>query len=138
MSSFERDSLQPENDNGIVVRAIGRYLPEESGLTETGAKRFVFAYTIDIENRGDRALKLIARHWWITDARQDVREVEGLGVIGQQPVIQPGESFRYSSWCALPTASGWMRGIYSMMNAGGEIIEVPVPAFSLTSPQSLN
>jgi ApaG protein len=138
MSSFERDLAVPDNDSGVVVRAVGRYLPEESGITEPGDTRYVFTYTIDIENRGDRAVKLLSRHWWIIDARQDVREVEGLGVIGQQPVINPGESFRYSSWCSLPTSSGWMRGIYSMMNARGEIIEVPIPAFSLTTPQALN
>jgi ApaG protein len=138
MALFEQNPVVPDGKSGIVVRAVGRYLPEESDLSQPGDKKYVFTYTIDIENCGDRTVKLMSRHWWITDARQDVREVEGLGVVGQQPVLRPGESFRYSSWCSLPTPSGWMRGTYSMVSASGDLIEVPISAFSLTSPQALN
>jgi ApaG protein len=139
MPTFEKDpAAAPDDNRGIVVRAVGRYLPEESDFSQPGDKKYVFTYTIDIENRGAGTVKLLSRHWWITDARQDVREVEGLGVVGQQPVLRSGEAFRYSSWCALPTTSGWMRGIYTMLAASGEVIEVPIPAFSLTTPQALN
>jgi ApaG protein len=138
MSSFQQHPAMPDGISEIVVRAVSRYLPEASDLSQPGDGRYVFAYTIDIENRGERTVKLLSRHWWITDGRQNVREVEGPGVVGQQPVLRPGESFRYSSWAALPTSSGWMRGVYAMLAESSEIIEVPIPAFPLSTPQSLN
>jgi ApaG protein len=136
MSSFTLGQVRPGRD--IVVRVVSAYLPEESELTSPSDRKYVFAYHIEIENRGMRPVKLLARHWWITDARQAVREVEGEGVVGQQPVIPPGDVFSYSSWCVIPTPSGSMRGSYAMVTPTGEAIEVPIPAFSLLTPAALN
>ena len=136
MSSFAPNVI--ELADTIVVRAISAYLPEESALSDPDDRRYVFAYHIEIENQSHRPVKLLARHWWITDAMQGVREVQGEGVVGQQPVIAPGQVFSYSSWCVMPTPSGSMRGTYSMITETGESIEVPIPAFSLATPSLLN
>jgi ApaG protein len=130
------DSLADDDD--VVVRAVSVYLPDESDLSDPNDRRYVFAYQIEIENRGSRTVKLLSRHWWITDAFQSVREVEGEGVVGQQPIIEPGQVFSYSSWCVIPTPTGWMRGTYSMVSSGGESLEVSIPAFSLAMPAALN
>jgi ApaG protein len=128
--------VQPDPD--IVVRVVSAYLPEESELANPRNRKYVFAYHIEIENQSLQPVKLLARHWWITDARQAVREVEGEGVVGQQPVIPPGDVFSYSSWCVIPTPSGSMRGNYTMVTATGEAMEVPIPTFSLLTPAALN
>lgn len=114
------------------------YRPDESDLSHASNKKYVFSYRIEIENRGLRTVRLLSRHWWITDARQDVREVEGEGVLGRMPVIASGQVFGYSSWCILPTSSGWMRGTYFMVATGGETIDVPIPSFNLAIPHALN
>ncbi len=136
MISFPENPAQP--DESIVVRAVSAYLPDESDLSNPYERKYVFAYHIEIENQGLRTVKLLSRHWWITDADRGVREVEGAGVVGQQPIIAPGEVFSYSSWCVMPTPLGWMRGTYSMLTAAGEAIEVPIPTFSLATPAALN
>jgi len=136
MISILHNPVKPDSD--IVVRAVSAYMPDESDLSDPDEKRYVFAYHIEIENRGSRPVKLLSRHWWITDADQGVREVQGDGVVGQQPVIAPGQIFTYSSWCVMPTPSGWMKGAYSMLVSGGETIEVPIPLFSLSTPAALN
>ena len=122
-------------DQDIVVRAESSYHPGES---DDEQNKHVFSYRIEIENRGTETVQLISRHWWITDAFEVVREVDGEGVVGQQPVIPPGETFRYSSWCALPTLTGWMRGVYRMIAMNGRKFEVPVPAFGLAAPHAIN
>jgi ApaG protein len=126
------------SDSKIVVRAVSAYMPDESDLSDPHDRRYVFAYHIEIENQSSRPVKLLARHWWITDAAQGVREVRGEGVVGQQPEIAPGQVFSYSSWCVMPTPSGWMKGSYSMQTAPGETIEVPIPPFTLAMPSALN
>jgi ApaG protein len=138
MPSFQQESAAQDENQGIVVRAVSTFRPEESDLSHATQKQYVFSYQIEIENCGTRTVQLRARHWWITDANQDVREVEGEGVVGQHPVIHPGEVFTYSSWCVLPTPSGFMRGSYSMVATGGEAIDVPIPCFSLATPHALN
>jgi ApaG protein len=136
MSNSMNEPAMPDSD--IVVRAVSVYRPEESDLSNPAERKYVFAYRIQIENRGALAVRLLSRHWWITDAVQEIREVEGEGVVGQQPVIAPGQMFTYSSWCVLPTPTGLMRGTYAMLTAGGERIEVPIPTFSLAVPTALN
>lgn len=136
MISFLQDTIGPSS--GIVVRAVSAYMPDESDLSDPDDRKYVFAYHIEIENQSPRTVKLLSRHWWITDAVQAVREVQGEGVVGQQPVIAPGQVFSYSSWCVMPTPSGWMKGTYSMITATGETIEVPIPPFSLVTPSALN
>lgn len=136
MISMLHDPDKPVSD--IVVRAVSAYMPDESDLSDPDEKRYVFAYHVEIENRSSRPVKLLSRHWWITDGDQGVREVQGEGVVGQQPVIAPGQVFSYSSWCVMPTPSGWMKGTYSMLVTGGETIEVPIPLFGLSTPTALN
>lgn len=117
---------------GMVVRVEPQYLPDESA-PENG--RFVFAYTIEIENRRADEVQLISRFWRITDENGHTQEVRGEGVIGQQPVIGPGESFRYTSAAPLAAPSGVMVGAYSMQRTGdGGAFDIDVPLFALDSP----
>ena len=95
---------------------------------------FFWIYTIEITNLGRQTVQLTARHWIITDGNGVVEEVQGPGVVGEQPVIPPGESFRYTSGCPLTTPSGIMVGSYQMLDEAGRPFEVNIPAFSLDSP----
>lgn len=116
----------------MVVRVAPEFLPDES---EPDENRFVWAYTIEIENRSADAVKLVSRFWRITDENGHTQEVRGDGVIGQQPVIPPGESFRYTSAAPLAAPSGVMLGAYSMQRVGSdEAFDIAVPAFVLDSP----
>jgi ApaG protein len=110
------------------VEVQPRYLPEQS-LPEQGV--WSFAYTITISNTGEVPAQLISRHWVITNEAGEVEEVKGLGVIGQQPLLRPGESFEYTSGCRLRTASGSMQGTYFCVAEDGERFEVEIPAFAL-------
>jgi ApaG protein len=102
------------------------------------AGRYLFTYTIRISNQGSRAAKLVSRHWIITDANGDREEVVGEGVVGQQPRLDAGQSFEYTSFCVLKTALGQMRGTYRMVRDDGSSFEAEIPAFSLAVPGSLN
>lgn len=116
---------------GIQVTVEPMYLEEQS---EPLNGRFVWAYTVEIRNLSQIPVQLRRRHWIITDALGRVEEVEGAGVIGQQPVIQPGEAFEYTSGCPLPTPSGIMEGSYRMELPDGRFVSVEIPAFSLDAP----
>ena len=118
---------------GIQVRT--QYLEDQSDAAEG---RFVFAYTITITNTGNVPAQLISRHWVITDAEDEEQEVRGLGVVGQQPLLQPGESFEYTSGCALATAVGTMKGSYQMTAEDGTQFEASVPEFTLAMPRVLH
>ena len=96
--------------------------------------RYFWAYTIEIANKGDRTVQLVSRHWRITDANGKLDEVKGAGVVGEQPILREGESFRYTSGCPLSTPSGFMVGTYQMVDENGDAFEVTIPAFSLDSP----
>jgi ApaG protein len=102
------------------------------------AGRYLFTYTIRVSNQGSRAAKLVSRHWIITDANGDREEVVGEGVVGQQPRLDAGQSFEYTSFCVLKTALGQMRGTYRMVRDDGSSFEAEIPAFSLAVPGSLN
>lgn len=121
--------------HSIKVTAMPQFLDQHS---EPDEDHFVWAYTIQVENFGHDTVKLLNRHWKITDAHGLTQEVQGAGVIGEQPVLKPGEAFRYTSGTSLATASGIMRGQYEMVNAQGEHFPIDVPAFSLDSPYQLN
>ena len=126
--------MYEQETNGIVVRAEPAYLEAES---TPEAHRYVWAYTIEIENRRPENVQLLNRHWRITDLNGLVQEVHGEGVIGQQPVIEPGEAFRYTSACPLGTPSGWMTGAYEMIGLDrGEPFLVAIPPFALDSPRA--
>jgi len=118
---------------GIKVTAVPQYLPEQS---EPGENRFVWAYTIFLENLGDETVQLLNRYWHITDGLGRSKEVRGPGVVGEQPVLKPGEAFRYTSGVPLTTPSGIMVGEYEMVLPDGEKFPIAVPAFSLESPFS--
>lgn len=116
--------------NGLIVRVVVSYLPDQSDPPN----RYLWAYMIELENTGPAAVQLLSRKWIITDARGRVEKVEGPGVVGEQPVIQPGETYQYTSGCPLPTSSGSMVGRYRMSVEGGEFFDAAVPAFSLDLP----
>jgi ApaG protein len=123
---------------GIIVRVVPAFLPGQSDPDEG---RWVWSYTIEIENHGDETVQLISRRWLITDALNRTETVAGSGVVGEQPRLKPREAFRYTSACPLGTASGEMRGSYQMLTDEGVAFEVEVPAFSLHLPgahRSLN
>lgn len=123
--------MYEQETSGLVVRVAPEFVAEHSAPQEG---RFVWAYTIEIENQGEEAVQLLSRYWRITDENGIIQEVRGEGVIGQQPVIAPGASFRYSSAAPLAAPSGIMLGAYSMVRADGERFEIAVPPFSLDSP----
>jgi ApaG protein len=115
----------------IHVRVEPAYLEDRSSPDDS---YYFWAYTVEIENRGDAAVQLRSRVWRITDAQGRVQTVRGPGVVGQEPLIEPGEVFRYTSGVPLPTASGFMTGCYQMEGEGGEAFDVEIPAFSLDCP----
>ena len=118
---------------GLKVRVRPSFLPEQS---DPENRRWAWAYRIEIENRGNDTVQLVSRHWIITDALGRVEEVKGLGVVGEQPTIRPGETFSYTSGCPLATPSGSMVGAYEMITDGGDRFEAEIPAFSLDLPQA--
>jgi ApaG protein len=118
---------------GISVTVTPRYMPEESSPDEG---RYFFAYTVEIINTSLQRVQLKARYWKIVDGHGHVQEVRGAGVVGEQPVLGPGESYSYTSGCPLATPSGTMQGSYIMETADGETFDAQIPAFSLDIPQA--
>lgn len=120
-----------ETTRGITVRVSVSYLPEQS---EPARGRWFWAYHIRIENEGPQAVQLLTRHWIITDGRGARHSVEGEGVVGEQPLIEPGASYDYVSGCPLATPSGSMQGSYRMVDAAGMTFDVAIPKFALIAP----
>jgi len=123
--------MYSETTRSISVTVQPFYLEDQSAPADG---RYVWAYHVRIENRGDETVQLRRRHWKITDGRGQVQEVRGPGVVGEQPVLGPGQSFEYTSGTPLPTPSGIMVGSYEMETPAGESFSVRIPAFSLDSP----
>jgi len=123
--------MYSETTRSITVTVKPFYLEDQSSPTEN---RYVWAYHVRIENGGGETVQLRRRYWKITDNRGQIQEVRGPGVVGEQPVLAPGESFEYTSGTPLPTPSGIMVGTYEMETEGGESFSVQIPAFSLDSP----
>lgn len=119
----------------FTVTASPQFLAEQS---DPEANQFVFAYTITVQNTGEATAKLISRHWVITDAEGKVEEVKGDGVVGEQPVLAPGEAFRYTSGCPLETPVGSMRGTYHCVAEDGTHFDVTIPEFVLAMPRVLH
>ena len=119
----------------ITVAPKAIYVEDQS---DPSKDQYVFAYTITLTNTGTVPAQLISRHWLITDANSKVIEVKGLGVIGQQPMLKPGESFEYSSGTHLETAVGTMRGTYQMIAEDGQTFDAPIPLFTLSVPRILH
>ena len=133
-----RTELAPLSDavtRNVRVEVLSRYSAENS---QPSQGKWVFQYTVRITNQGDETVQLVTRHWIITDATGQVSEVRGDGVVGHQPVLAPGESFKYSSWCPLETPFGSMRGSYQMIGAGGEQFDAEIAAFALRAPFTVN
>ncbi len=119
----------------ISVQPRVTFLEDQS---DPAKSHFVFAYTITVTNTGSIAAQLVSRHWIITDGENRVQEVKGAGVIGQQPLLKPGESFEYTSGASIPTAVGTMRGSYQMMAEDGTAFDAPIPPFTLSIPRTLH
>lgn len=119
----------------VDVDVRSQYIADES---DAKSSRYVFAYTVNITNTGDTPAKLISRHWIITDATGSVQEVKGLGVVGEQPHLKPGESFEYTSGTVMETPVGSMEGTYQMLADDQTEFEAQIPAFSLSAPHALH
>jgi len=119
---------------GVTVRVSVSFLPEQS---EPAAGRWFWAYHIRLENGGEQEVQLLTRRWVITDGRGARHSVEGEGVVGEQPVIAPGQSYDYVSGCPLDTPTGAMEGSYQMIGADGEIFNVRIPRFQLIGPEGV-
>ncbi len=124
---------KPQNSIHIGIKID--YLEAESQPKES---RFVYAYTITIENQGDLAAQLMSRYWKITDANESVQEVEGLGVVGEQPTLLPGQRYEYTSGAVLETETGIMEGEYTMLDEHGEEFKAPIPSFALVRQSALH
>jgi ApaG protein len=130
MADLQTELLPPMSDavtEGVRVEVLSAHVPESSHPTHP----FVFRYTVRITNQGEETVQLLSRHWIITDGLEHVEEVKGPGVVGEQPVLASGESYKYSSWCPLRTPTGYMRGTYRMVRAGGEEFEIEIAPFGL-------
>ena len=126
-----RSELAPLSEavtNHIRVEVMSRHSPEHSRPQQ---HEFVFQYTVRITNQGLDTVQLISRHWIITDALDHIEEVEGPGVVGKQPVLAPGQSFEYSSWCPLKTPTGMMHGTYQMVTESGAQFDIEIAPFGL-------
>ena len=118
---------------GVIVRVQPRYLPEQS---DPDARRWVWSYAIEIVNASAETVQLISRHWIITDAWGRVEEVQGPGVVGEQPTLKPGDAYAYGSGCPLSTSSGSMVGTYQMVTDLGQTFDIAIPHFSLDMPSA--
>ena len=127
-------TTQPERDS-IEIKTACRFIPEQSDVE---AERYVFAYHITIRNTGSVSAQLMSRHWIITDAEGAVQEVKGAGVVGQQPVLQPGEQFEYTSGCTIASPVGTMTGSYQMVSEDGTSFDAPIAEFTLAMPRTLH
>lgn len=116
---------------GIRVRVEAEYAPDRSQPLRS---QWFFLYTIEITNESDEIVQLLSRHWIITDAMGDVQEVRGPGVVGEQPVLEPGEAFRYTSGCPLTTPFGSMHGTYQMVTGKREVFDIEIAPFTLSEP----
>ena len=133
-----RSETAPISDavtNNIRVEVLSRHAPEKSRPL---VDEWVFQYTVRITNQGHETVQLLSRHWIITDALEQTREVQGPGVVGEQPVLAPGESFKYSSWCPLSTPTGIMRGTYQMVTPTGEQFDAEIAPFTLSEPYTVH
>jgi ApaG protein len=120
---------------GVRIQVKSAYLPDRSAPDEG---RYLFAYRVRISNVGGDTVQLISREWIITDQDGDVETVRGPGVVGEQPVLAPGQSFEYTSFCPLPTPIGSMHGTYQMVSADGDAFDAEIAPFSLAVPTALN
>jgi ApaG protein len=127
--------MKSETLHNIIVEVETRYI---EGQSEPDNDRYVFSYTITIRNEGAVAAQLLSRHWVITDANGNVQEVKGEGVVGEQPHLNPGEGFQYTSGAMIATPVGSMHGTYQMVADNGDQFDAEIPAFTLAIPRTLH
>jgi len=127
--------MESDKKYEISVSTESQFIPDQS---DESKDRYVFSYTVTIRNNGTVPAQLISRHWVITDSRNQVQEVRGLGVVGAQPLLKPGEHFEYTSGTALATPVGVMSGSYQMVAEDGTQFEAPIPEFTLSVPRVLH
>jgi len=125
----------PDEKHRITITARVRFVPDRSDAAQG---RYVFAYTMTIKNTGTVAAQLVSRHWIITDADNQVQEVKGEGVVGEQPLLRPNESFEYTSGTSIATPVGTMHGSYRMVAEDGVQFDAPIPEFTLAMPRTLH
>src|SRR5262245_40750358 len=139
MSEFRHEQMHAASSeavtNNVRVEVDSQYAPEHSRPFQN---QWFFHYTVRITNEGDEPVQLISRHWMITDATGHTREIKGPGVVGEQPVLAPGESFNYTSGCDLSTSSGVMRGTYQMVDEDGAYFDVEIAPFALHEPYTVH
>ncbi len=134
----QRSKPSPISDavtNQIRVEVLSRYSPDNSSPQSS---QWIFQYTVRVTNQGAETVQLISRHWIITDALDHVEEVRGPGVVGEQPILAPGESFKYSSWCPLKTPTGLMHGTYQMIHSDGRPFDIEIAPFALAAPYTVH
>jgi ApaG protein len=120
---------------GVRVEVEAEYDPARSAPHE---QHWFFLYTVTISNESEESVQLVSRHWVITNGTGDVEEVRGPGVVGHQPILEPGQSFKYTSGCPLTTSFGFMRGSYQMVTSSGDAFEAKIADFELSEPYSVN
>ena len=121
--------------NSVRVEVESQYAPEHSQPFQS---QWFFYYTVRITNQSNETVQLVSRHWVITDGLEHVEEVKGPGVVGEQPILAPGESFKYSSWCPLKTPTGRMHGTYQMVRTGGGQFDIAIAPFALKAPYTVH
>lgn len=130
-----KQTMTDSSNYQITVEAVSQFVPDQSKPDDN---HYVFAYTITVRNEGAVAAQLLSRHWVIKDANGKVREVTGEGVVGEQPHVEPGEGFQYTSGAVLETSVGTMRGSYRMLADDGREFEAEIPEFTLSIPRTLH
>ena len=132
---LQTTNMNIETEHNIVVEVETNYV---EGQSEPDNERYVFSYTITIRNEGGQPAQLLSRHWIITDAHGNIQEVKGEGVVGEQPHLNPGEGFQYTSGAMISTPVGSMRGTYQMVADDGDQFDAEIPAFTLAIPRTLH
>jgi len=135
VSDQGQETSEKQQNSGIRVEVKTTYIEEQSSPEQN---RYVFAYTITIHNEGEISAKLLTRHWVINDANGNVQEVHGEGVVGEQPYIKPGSSFKYTSGTVIETPVGSMHGSYQMISDAGKAFDAPIAPFTLSRPNILH
>src|SRR5262245_34974094 len=127
--------LSEATTRGVTVSVVSEYSPDQSRPSDN---QWFFLYTITITNGSDETIQILSRHWIITDSNSHVEEVQGPGVVGQQPVIEPGEDFTYTSGCSIATSFGTMEGTYQVVTSRGEQFDVEIARFTLSEPYTVH
>lgn len=132
--SMNKNVIDNTREN-VLITVSTSYLEDQS---QPAKDKYVYSYTISIRNQGTKAVQLLSRYWHITDANDQVQEVQGVGVVGEQPMIPPGEFYSYTSGTVIATPTGLMKGYYTMQEENGQQFEAAIPLFALVQPHALH